>query len=382
MTNLRLCRLAAFLLAGTFAILLALPAEAQYALKPGFPASAQLGPAHAKGAVIWNHGKAAAVDLSKGPIDAYMAVLRDAGWDVFRLNRPMAEDNPWESPHEISRAIDDLRQLGYAKIVLAGQSFGAWNSVITATKRNDLDALVLTSPAAYGDRLMNPRGYGKNATVLYDLLEHVNPTRIMVFLFQDDSYAPGDRGPEIDAILSDRGIPHLVIDQPPDLSGHGAAHEHLFAGRYGPCIAAFIDPQEGSDVPVCSAAWGSRPTGEVPLPKQVRIEPPANTVPADIAALSGRWWGWYRNGREVELAVESITPEKATFIYGVGPGSDTKAAASALQREGVIADRAIVSDEPGRAIIVLKPASPDQLALRWQTPDGKAWLETVLTRLQ
>src|SRR5262249_20179988 len=130
----------------------AVPAAAQTALLPGFPDLPLRGPSAAKGAVIWNHGKATLADASEQPINGYTAVLRDAGWDVFRLNRKRMGDTEYDSEVALGEAVDKLHHDGYGKVVLAGQSFGAWTSIRVGAKHADLHAIVATAPAAHGSR--------------------------------------------------------------------------------------------------------------------------------------------------------------------------------------------------------------------------------------
>ena len=51
-----------------------------------------VGPDHATGAVVWNHGRSINTEDSDSPTPPYLRVLRDAGWDVLRFNRPRDGD--------------------------------------------------------------------------------------------------------------------------------------------------------------------------------------------------------------------------------------------------------------------------------------------------
>lgn len=95
---------------------------------PGYPDRALLGPQAAQGAVIWNHGTTsyfAARDPSQNPIPVFVTLLRDAGWDIFRLDRPPQGEAPDVSSAALLSGIAGLKAQGYRKIVLAGQSAGA-----------------------------------------------------------------------------------------------------------------------------------------------------------------------------------------------------------------------------------------------------------------
>jgi pimeloyl-ACP methyl ester carboxylesterase len=378
-----LCRWLAFVIV----LAVAGPAAAQYSFLPGYPDQPLRGPAAAKGAVIWSHGKARLADESNGPIDPYTAVLREAGWDIFRLNRAGMGDREYDSARELGSSVERLHKEGYAKVVLVGQSFGAWTSVRVAGMRADIHAVVLTAPAAYGtwdmsSERMGAANFQRNADYLYDMVENVKPTRVLVFFFARDDFDPGGRGPRVDKILSDHHILHKVIDQPPDLFGHGSARSRLFTQRYGKCIADFIDPDKDPGKAACDpASWKQGPTGAVPLPNDVQVMPPDPAVPAALAVLSGRWWGWYPNGREVEVVVEKLAAGEASIIYCVGPGPGPKDGASFGRRPATPVDGAIVSAVSGHPTVTLRPMPDGHAAVIWKAANGQSTLDAVLTRL-
>lgn len=174
---------------------------------------------------------------------------------------------------------------------------------------------------------------------------------------------------------------HKLIDQPPDLFGHDSARTHLFTRRYGGCIADFIDPDKDPKTVACEPSWGREPTGEVPLPKEVQVMPPDAAVPRSLAALSGRWWGWYPNGREVEIVIEKFAPGEASIIYGIGPDSGPKAVGSFVRRTAKPVEGAIVSASSGNSTITLRPAPDGRAAITWRAADGQSSLDTMLRRL-
>lgn len=73
------------------------------------------------------------------------------------------------------------------------------------------------------------------------------------------------------------------------------------------------------------AAVGGMPA--VPLPKEIKIEPPSPETPKEIASCSGAWGGWWRwtatgNTTETALIVESIDSKGALVVYSRGVGAD------------------------------------------------------------
>jgi hypothetical protein len=89
-----------------------------------------------------------------------------------------------------------LKHKGYRRVVLAGQSFGAFISLSAAGRSDAVDVAIGTAPAAYGSARSNPTGYTLNATRLYDLLGNVRRE----LFFEGDVFDPGGRGPIADQI--------------------------------------------------------------------------------------------------------------------------------------------------------------------------------------
>src|SRR5205814_797241 len=90
-----------------------------------------------------------------------------------------------------------LKRDGYKQVILSGQSFGAFLSLMAADSSSDVDGVIATAPAAYGSFDDFYDSWRLNATRLYPLLEHVKRARIMVFYFHGDDFDPGGRrGPD------------------------------------------------------------------------------------------------------------------------------------------------------------------------------------------
>ena len=209
-------------------------------LAPADPAVAALGPIDASGAVIWSHGRAADAEDSEAPTPPFVAELRNGGWDTFRFNRIRANDTLADSGRGLVQQVHRLKQLGYRRVVLAGQSFGAFLSLIGADASDEVDAVIATAPAAYGSYSDHYDTWRANATALYPLLARVRHARVMLFYFHGDEFDPGGRGERSRDILAERHLDYVVVDQPRQLATHWAASTPLFARLYGDCILAFL----------------------------------------------------------------------------------------------------------------------------------------------
>jgi pimeloyl-ACP methyl ester carboxylesterase len=220
-------------------------AAAQDQLVPAQDEASLLGTARAQGAVIWSHGRSLQKECSLVPTPDYISAFRAAGWDTFRLNRPSIIDTLPDSAATLAQEAEGLKHRGYRRVVLAGQSFGGFISLIAAGRSDAIDAVIATAPAAYGSAQSNPFGYGLNATRLYDLLGAIRHARVALFFFDGDIFDPGGRATIADEILRTRGLAHLVVDRPAGLASHWASITPAFASQFGPCLVAFATGGSG-----------------------------------------------------------------------------------------------------------------------------------------
>jgi dienelactone hydrolase len=208
-----------------------------FSLVPAYPATPLAGPKAAKGAVIWNHG----VNFLYGregataPLPVFLTLFRDAHWDVFRLLRPRMSEEPRGSSDEVARRAARLKAEGYRRIVLAGQSGGAWLALMAAGKSDAVDAVIANAPAWYGTDYPT---YYENGFILLDHIDRIRRGRIMIGYFKGDPYDPGGRARKSAEILEAHGVPHLVLDRPRGFTGHFAGMTARFSRRFGACLLA------------------------------------------------------------------------------------------------------------------------------------------------
>lgn len=249
------------------AALLAAPAaRAQTWLAPSYPDRPALGPANAKGAVIWSHGRSIDTEDSQAPTPPYMAALRDGGWDTFRFNRMRAGDTLAGSADALIAEVAQLKAKGYRKVALAGQSFGGFLALLAADGSDQVDAVIATAPAAYGNFAEFYDSWRSNATRLYPLLADVRHARVMMFYFHGDDFDPGGRGERSREILAGRGLEYVIVDQPRQLTSHWAATTPLFVRRFAGCILGFLDATHVPEGAAChdDELWAGNPAGVMP----------------------------------------------------------------------------------------------------------------------
>ena len=354
------------------------PARAQFDLVPGYDMALR-GPHEAKGAVIWNHGKAADGRDIYGETPFFLDPLRAAGWDVFRLHRAAAVDSEEASTLALIAEAEGLRAQGYARIVSAGQSFGGWISYFAASRRPGLfDAIVATAPAAHGEAKTSP-DWKLNAERLYALAETLRQTRVMSFFFPEDPYDPGGRGRQIGKILTARGIPNVMIDRRPGLEGHGIARTLAFARVYESCIRAFVEFAEVPRGFTCGLGPSHPAKGDFVLPASAV---PARDVPAPAKPFAGRWFGWYTQGRQIMLIVQSATATNVTATYAWSAQfRDPEDMPGHRLRRGRIEGGRLVFDEPGQVRLEFTRRADDSLDVLWTRVSDRLSVRGLVRRV-
>lgn len=352
-------------------------ADARMRLEPAFADRPATGPSAARGAIVWSHGRSLHIEDSEAPTPSWLVPVQEAGWDVYRFNRLSKADSLPGSSQVLAGWVEELRRRGYRSVALAGQSFGAFLSLLAASSAEGVDAVVATAPAAFGSFSNSYATWRLNATRLYATLETVKTPRVMMFFFHGDEFDPGGRAEKVSDILGRRGLDHVVVDQPADLPGHGAANTGLFVRRFGACIVAFIDPARAVPAEDCEEPWGRRPS---PLMATVR-DGTAGGAAQPSTPFGGRWYGFYLNGREVLLSIDSVRDGKVRATYALGPGVVPGQVAEKVTRQGRVVGSEIVFEEPGfnRLRYALRPDG--KLAGTWSAHDGSAQLDILLHRV-
>lgn len=339
------------------------------------------GPARAAGALLWSHA-----GDSPRPTDPaappFVDVLRAAGNDVFRLERPPQGDTIAAGVAAVVASARDLRMRGYRRIVLAGQSAGGWISLAAVASAPGLaEAVIATAPAAYGSRTADAARAERNRDELLRILGALRDARVMLFFFDADDFDPGGRGEAVAALLGRRGVPHLLVDRPGLFRGHGVGLTSGFARHYGGCILAFLEVPDPAEL-ACEAT----PPAEVPwrftgLPDS--LPGPANDN-SPLGRFVGAWQGSLDNGDDVMLVVEGGSSTRVSALFARGRSRLTKADQPFSQRRTGRLD-----DATGELVfgasqgLSLRAAPPRDGVLRLEvaTTDGKREYRGLLKAL-
>jgi hypothetical protein len=120
--------------------------------------------------------------------------------------------------------------------------------------------------------------------------------------------------------------------------------------------------------PQRASARTAAPTGSDALPE------------GSVAAVGFRdvWYGFYPNGREVLLGIESVQGDNLTAIYAIGPSIDNKHAATWSRRKGRIVEDGFVFEEPGKSTLRFRPRQNGGLSAVWVSVDGRTSMNASL----
>lgn len=274
------------------------------------------GPEKARGLVIWNDGydPAVAAPLKTPPIVQYFA---EAGWDAMNLRRHTAVMGD-QTVNLILSGIEQAKAKGYQRILLFGQSRGAYASIQTGTYKPDILGILPLAPAGFGDYGRSNQ-WRQNHTAIRDLWESYKGSGIRVaagFFTGDDWFEtkePGVRGPYATKRLTELGVANFIINEPahPWMQGHGGGYTWQFARRFGPCLDHFF---ETGEQPACD-------DDDPRTPQIFGIKTLAR--PETNGPLSGLWQGtWQLSGRFAALAVEDNPQGRSGAVYSLGKGAN------------------------------------------------------------
>jgi hypothetical protein len=201
------------------------------------------GAERARGAYVWAHGRSPGGADSRGSQpQPHVRAFNNAGYDVIRFDRDPVTDETEAGAAWMRQALAELRRRGYARVVVGGQSRGAWNALQSLSEPGLADAVIAIAPAAHG-----PRGSPAQAWALDDLRRIVasarsTGTRVAVANFAGDEFDPDPEArASILGVLAGRSAGFLMLDRPAGIRGHGGGADWRFTLRYAPCLLDFAE---------------------------------------------------------------------------------------------------------------------------------------------
>jgi hypothetical protein len=202
----------------------------------------------------------------------------------------------------------------------------------------------------------------------------------MVFLFDNDEYDPGERAQPLVEVLRTRQVPHLIVDRPAAIRGHGVGLSSGFARQFGGCILAFVTAPSPDGLACDSAPAAAIPYRFESVPD--RLPRPANDN-APLARFVGGWRGSLDNGDDVMLVVEDGDPAAVPALFARGRSYARASDQPFTQRRRGQFDaerRRLTFDAPRNLRIVAVPAAGNRLKVTVATVDRKRELTGILNR--
>ncbi len=198
------------------------------------------GPQAAAGLIVWSHGYKGGRDSTASAPQGYVGIFATQGYDLYRFDREWIRDWPGDAT-QLAEAVRQAKAMGYRRVILAGQSAGAWASLAATMRGAPVDGVISVSAAHHGE-VKEMRDVSIARSEWQQIVKGIKPgPRIVVVNFTGDSYDVGGRMDDASAAFAASGVQAVVISDPAGFKGHGAGNENGFARKFGPCIARFIE---------------------------------------------------------------------------------------------------------------------------------------------
>ena len=194
----------------------------------------------AAGLIVWSHGYMSGRNATDSAPQTWVGRFTQTGYDLYRFDREWIRDWPGDAT-QLADAVRQAKTMGYRRVILAGQSAGAWVSLAAAMRGAPVDGVISVSAAHHGE-VKDMRDVSLARSEWQQMVKGIRPgPQLVVVNFAGDSYDVGGRMDDARAAFAASGVQSLVISDPQGFKGHGAGYDNAFARKYGLCIQAFIE---------------------------------------------------------------------------------------------------------------------------------------------
>ena len=272
------------------------------------------GPTAARGIVIWNHGIHGTVGQYTAPVAPVFRLMQARGWDVVKIARNNLGETSGEKSlyRAVERTLEEIaarRREGYARVVLAGQSFGGYITLDAAESSKGLYGVVAMAP---GIRAIGGAG-SLDAAVTERTLGRLSVDRLaLVFPRNDTLFGSQDRGPGAAKALARRKGSFLLLDEKYDIFDHGGGTTGKFAVMYGLCVVQYLASPDVATHPIrCPEnAAEQRSLAKELLPRR-----------PDVKSIAGPWYGILEPAGEiVSFAIVDVVGIGPRALFGSAGG--------------------------------------------------------------
>jgi pimeloyl-ACP methyl ester carboxylesterase len=205
-------------------------------------------PQAAAGLIVWSHGYRSGSDSTSSAPQSWIGRFTALGYDLYRFDREWIRDWAGDAT-QLADAVRQAKAMGYRRVLLAGQSAGAWVSLAAAMRGAPVDGVISISAAHHGE-VNDMRDVSIARSEWQQIVHGIKAgPRIVVVNFASDAYDVGGRMDDAAAAFAQSGVQGEIIANPPGFTGHNAGSNFDFARKYGSCIQAFIE--QGARRPPC-----------------------------------------------------------------------------------------------------------------------------------
>ena len=250
--------------------------------------------------------------------------------------------------------ISARRREGYARVILAGQSFGGYITLDAAESSKDLHGVVAMAP---GVRAIGGAG-SLDAAVTERTIGRLSADRlVLVFPRNDTLFGSQERGPGAAKVLAKRKSSFLLLDETYDIVDHGGGTTGKFALKFGLCLVRYLtSPDVGTEPVRCQESAAER----TKLARELLPQRPDPTPQDDVKPVAGPWYGILEpSGELVSFAMVNAV--------GIGPRA-MFSSAGGWRRGGLYefsaGEQGVTFRPGGRGAVTVK-----QRTLTW-TPSG------------
>jgi len=198
------------------------------------------GPQAAAGLIVWSHGYMQGVDATVSAPQGQVSNFTMNGYDLYRFDRQWIRDWPGDATALVD-AVRQARSMGYRRVILAGQSAGAWVSMAAAYRGAPVDGVISVSAAHHGE-VVNMTDTTRARSEWQQVVRGIKPgPRFVVVNFKGDTYDVGGRMDDAKAAFAASGVDAVILSNPEGFTGHCAANGRPFPHNFCSCIYGFIE---------------------------------------------------------------------------------------------------------------------------------------------
>jgi hypothetical protein len=224
----------------------------------------KIGPEKSNGAILYIFGKSkvhitSTKDiLNRDDIPSFLKKFRSLGWDIFLFMIPIEFHMDTDNVRLLDKVHNDtvfLQTMGYRKVILAGQSWGAALSLIASHNEIfSIDGILAISPTFVEESPPSAKDIENSLDFFAAFVKGKfnKSTKIAIVLFEDDEFVPSRILKQSLGLffLRQSKISNLfILPKSKSLLGHYAYVTEEFSESYVLCINQFFILNKNSECP-------------------------------------------------------------------------------------------------------------------------------------